>query len=76
MQNLIEMIPSKAEYSSMGEEQRENLSFSLNTALQRHDLRVDDPKYHSAEIMAIMLSKYGYIMDLIEEFDLAIDHNS
>ena len=75
MQNLIKMIPSKAEYSSMGEEQRENLSFSLNTALQMHDLRLDDPKYHLAEKTAIMLSKYGYIMDLIEEFDLAVDYN-
>jgi len=69
------MIPSKAEYSSMGEEQRENLSFSLNTALQMHDLRLDDPKYHLPEKVAIMLSKYGFVMDLIEEFDLAVDYN-
>jgi hypothetical protein len=70
------MIPSKAEYSSMGEEQRENLSFGLNTACRMHDLRPDDPKYHPAEIMAVMLSKHGYVMDLVEAFDLEVDYNS
>jgi len=75
MLSLIKMIPSKAEYSSMGEEDKNLLASGLNASLQSHDLPRVGSEYHPAEMMAIFLSKYGYMMDLVTEFDLEIDYN-
>ena len=34
-----------------------------------------DTEYHPAEMMAILASSKAYVIDLISEFDLAIDYN-
>lgn len=76
MQNLLKMIPTLSEYRDMGEEQRELLCCGLNTACTINDLPEKVSEYHPVEIVAYMASKNGYILDLIEEFDLTINYES
>ena len=75
MQNLLRAIPSKEEYSAMGEEQRELLFFTLRDAVLAHNLPKVDTEYHPEEIMAIMAGKCPYLLDLVMEFDLTVDYN-
>ena len=75
MQSLLKAIPSKAEYSAMTEEQKEYLSLSLATLRRSHDLPRSGAKYYPEEEMALIMAKHGYVIDLVVEFDLAVDHN-
>ena len=75
MQNLLKSIPTLTEYKSMDEEQREILCLGLNRGSTFNDLPEKVSEYHPVEITAYMASKYGFILDLIEEFDLTIDYN-
>jgi hypothetical protein len=73
MQNLLRAIPSKEEYEGLTEEQKEFLSMSLAT------LRKDHPRegvdYSLEEMMALTMAKHGYVLDLVAEFNLAVDYN-
>lgn len=60
----------------MTEESKELLCLGLNTARSDHDLPADDTKYHPVEKVAYMASKNGFILDLIEEFDLSVDYEN
>jgi hypothetical protein len=75
MQNLLKAIPSRVEYSAMTEEQKEYLSLSLATLRRSHDLPRSGVNYHPAEIMALIAAKHGYVIDLVVDFDLAVDYN-
>jgi hypothetical protein len=75
MQNLLKAIPSKSEWQGMDEEQRGYLFFTLHERLKAHDLPEVGQNYHPAETMALMLSSYPYLMDMVVEFDLEVDYN-
>ena len=76
MQNLLKMIPTLIEYRGMDNDAKSLLGVSLYTAHIWHDLPEKVSEYHPVEIVAYMASKNGYILDLIEEFDLGVDYEN
>ena len=76
MQKLIEAIPTKEEWQKLSEEERELWFFTVQYLSKQAQLPRVDTEYHPAEMMAILASKQAYVIDLISEFDLAIDYNA
>jgi|APMed6443717190_1056831.scaffolds.fasta_scaffold483482_2 hypothetical protein len=75
MLNLLKAIPSKDEYVAMDDEQKDFLALSLAAEGRSYGKPKDGVEYHPAEIMALMAAKCPYLMDLVAEFDLAVDWN-
>ena len=75
MLSLLRMIPSRAEWLSMTDEQKDLLALGMNTDLESEHLPVDGVNYHHAEKVAIMSAKNAYILDLIAELDLEVDYD-
>ena len=76
MRKLIEAIPTKEEWIKLSEEERERWFFTVQYLRREAQLPKVDTEYHPAEMMAILASSKAYVIDLISEFDLAIDYNA
>ena len=76
MRKLIEAIPTKEEWEKLSEEEREMWFFTVQYLRREAQLPKVDTEYHPAEMMAILSARHAYIIDLVSEFDLAIDYNA
>lgn len=76
MRRLIEAIPTREEWEKLSEDEREMWFFTVKYLAGEAQLPKVDTDYRPAEMLAILSTRHAYIIDLMSEFDLAIDYNA